>query len=262
MVEKSEFLITNEKRAAFLRDSAWARQKQSELVPQSHTQNLAWTIIYVVTEAFLNGQILFVTDVYHAVKSSKSTTIKSIDHLVRDKVLNRQPDKIDKRRKILTINRTFEPKILSYIDETITRFALSDIVENIEVDTEFSTTQIYNLLSSLRNSPILIMFHAEDGEVLMISKEWERLTGYKHSEISTIKKWTEKAYSNNTKENTLPKMRKLISKLHYLKSGDFEDLADVHAKNGKVLTWHFRSAPLGKLADGRSNIISIATNIT
>ena len=262
MVEKLGIPITDEKRVAFLRDSTWARQRQSELVPESHAQNLAWTIIYVVTEALLRGNNIFVTDVCHAVKSSKSTTIKSIDHLVRDKVLNRQPDKIDKRRKILTINRTFEPKILSYIDETITRFALSDIVEKIEADTKFSPLKLKHLLASLKDAQIPIMIHAEDGEVLMVSKEWERLTGYKHSEISTIKKWTEKAYSNNTKENTLPKMRKLISKLHNIKIGDFEDLADVHAKNGKVLTWHFRSAPLGKLADGRSNIISIATNIT
>lgn len=262
MNRKSDFLVTDEKRAAFLRDSTWARQRQIELVPQSHAQNLAWTIIYIVTEGLLSGRNIFVTDVCHAVESSKSTVIKAIDRLVRDKMIDRQSDEIDRRRKILTINRTFKPKILSYIDETIARFTLSDILERIEDDTEFSTRQIYNLLSSLRNSPILIMIHAEDGEVLMISKEWERLTGYKHSEIPTIKKWTERAYGKNTKKNTMPEMRKLISNLHKIKSGDFEDSAHVHAKSGKVLTWNFRSAPLGKLADGRSNIITIASDIS
>ena len=262
MVKNIEFQITDEKRISYLRDSTYARGRQNSLVPQGQTQNLVWTIIYILAEAHLCQRITFVSDVCCSVKSSRTTTLKAINRMVQNKVLKRQNDKTDKRRKILTISPSFRPKLFSYLDETISRFMISDVIKKIEEETKFSASQTEYLLSSLKEAPIPLMIHAEDGEVLMISKEWERLTGYKHRDIPTIKKWTEKAYGKNTKNNTVPEMRKLISTLHGIKSGDFEDSAHVHTKNGKVMIWNFRSAPLGKLADGRSNIISIATTVT
>ena len=212
-----------------------------------------------MAETFWCDRAVFVTDVCHAVKSSKSTTIKAIDRLVRDKVLDRRNDKIDKRRKILTISRTFKPKLLSYIDEIIACFMLGDIIEKIGDDRTFSPSQAGHLLSSLRDAQIPIMIHAEDGEILLISKEWERLTGYKHNDIPTIEKWTEKAFAKN---NTVSQVRKLISDLYKIKDENFDGTADVYTKGGEVLTWSFRSAPLGRLSDGRANIISIASDIT
>ena len=43
-------------------------------------------------------------------------------------------------------------------------------------------------------APNPIMVYNEEGEVLIVNKIWEKLSGYKHEEINTIEKWTEKAY--------------------------------------------------------------------
>ena len=44
------------------------------------------------------------------------------------------------------------------------------------------------------DSPFPIMIHAEDGEVIQLSKTWSELTGYQPEDIPTISDWAEKAY--------------------------------------------------------------------
>lgn len=259
MINLIDFEITNETRAAYLRASTYARSKQNEIAHQGQTQNLVWTIIYIVAEAFWSDRTVFVTDVCHGITSPKSSTIKAINRLVRDKVLDRKRDKTDRRRKTLTLSKTFTPKLRSYIDEVISRFMLGNIILQIGDNTKFSPREAESLLVSLRKAKVPIMIHAEDGEILMISEEWERLTGYKHSDIPNIKKWTEKAYG---KSGTVREVRNLISTLYKIEGEHFDGAGPVYTKSGKAMEWEFRSAPLGKLQDGRSNIITIARDIT
>ena len=259
MVEKSDFLITDERRLSFIKASLIARRRQSELVKQNETQNLTWDIIYQVAECHFESRQISIADVYNSVLASKSSTIKATDRLVRDGVLVRSKDKSDKRRNNLDLSKAFKLKFLTYLDELISNIMVDQFVEKVTISTIWSTQTVKNLLSALQNAAIPIMIHADDGEILMISKEWERLTGYAHRDIPTIEKWTEKAYARN---NTVGETRKMISKLYRITEEHDDGIAVVYTKSGEPRTWKFRSAPLGKLSDGRANIISVASDIT
>lgn len=259
MIEKSHFRITDERRLSFIRSSLIARRRQSELVKQSETQNLTWDIIYQVAECYFGGKKICITDVYISVLASKTSTIKATDRLVRDGVLVRSKDKSDKRRNNLNLSKAFELKFLAYLDELISSIMIDEFVEKVTISTIWSTQTVKNLLSALQYAAIPVMIHAEDGEILMISKEWERLTGYNHRDIPTIEKWTEKAYARN---NTVSECRKRISKLYRITEEHDDGTAVIYTKSGEPRTWKFRSSPLGNLLNGRANIISVASDIT
>ena len=195
----------------------------------------------------------------NSVLASKTSTIKATERLVCEGVLVRTKDKSDKRRINLNLSKAFEVKFLAYLDELISNIMIDEFVENVTVSTIWSTQTVKNLLSALQYAAIPIMIHAEDGEILMISKEWERLTGYDHRDIPTIEKWTEKAYARN---NTVSDCRKRISKLYRITEEHDDGTAVIYTKSGDPRTLKFRSAPLGKLSDGRANIISVASDIT
>jgi PAS domain S-box-containing protein len=112
------------------------------------------------------------------------------------------------------------------------------------------------LRRSVLDAPIPIMMHAEGGEVLMISKRWTELSGYSHADIPNILDWTEKAYGADREH-----MRDLIGGLYEIEE-PFEDEAYVTTASGERRTWDFRTAPLGRLPDGRRFVISMVVDVT
>lgn len=107
------------------------------------------------------------------------------------------------------------------------------------------------------NAPFPIMIHAEDGEVIQINEVWTELTGYTHPEIPTIADWAEKAYGERQEL-----VRSLSDKLYDLNDQADQGELPVTTKEGATRIWHFRSAPSGRLSDGRHLTISMATDIT
>ncbi|MCH8836894.1 MAG: PAS domain S-box protein [Candidatus Marinimicrobia bacterium] len=107
------------------------------------------------------------------------------------------------------------------------------------------------------DAPVPIMIHAEDGEVLEISKAWTTLSGYSHSDIPTIADWSEKAYGRRMED-----IRAIINDVFKrdVAAGDGE--YTITAKSGEERTWDFISSPLGRLPDGRRLVLSMATDIT
>ena len=119
-MSKSGFLkITDKKRATFVKGASLARHRQAELIQQSFTQNLTWDIIYIVSHGHFENYPVFVMDVCHSVKVSRTTVIKKIDRLVESEILTRETWESDKRRKVVKFTVAFLPKIESYIDESI-----------------------------------------------------------------------------------------------------------------------------------------------
>ncbi|PSM45548.1 hypothetical protein C7Y66_29765 [Chroococcidiopsis sp. CCALA 051] len=107
------------------------------------------------------------------------------------------------------------------------------------------------------NAPFPIVIHAEDGEVVQISQAWTELSGYTADEIPTIAAWTEKAYG--TAKNTVKaSIERLYSLDRRLEEGEFS----ITTKQGEKRTWDFSSAPLGRLADGRRLVISMAADVS
>jgi len=111
--------------------------------------------------------------------------------------------------------------------------------------------------SAILNAPYPLMIHAEDGEVIQISKVWTELTGYAQSEISTIADWTERAYGQR-KDLVKAQIEQLYSLEARVKEGEYI----VTTSSGETRIWDFSSAALGKLPDGRRLVISMAMDIT
>jgi PAS domain S-box-containing protein len=109
---------------------------------------------------------------------------------------------------------------------------------------------------SVLDAPIPIMMHAEDGEVLMISKRWTELSGYSPADIPTIPEWAERAYGADSE-----RMQDRIGRLYELDE-PIESERNIITASGERRIWHFRFAPLGRLPDGRRFVISMGVDIT
>ena len=136
--------------------------------------------------------------------------------------------------------------------------------EKLENEKEIAQKYLNDLIlsgnifeNSIKNAPIPIMIHAEDGTVLNISQNWTKLTHYKKSDIPTIFDWTKKAYGKN-KDEVVDFIRTLYKLTKIQHDGEFV----VTTKDGRQLTWVFNSGYIGNLPDGRAVAMSVATDIT
>jgi PAS domain S-box-containing protein len=113
------------------------------------------------------------------------------------------------------------------------------------------------LSMAITESPYPLAIHAEDGEMILISKSWVEISGYSYEEIPTINQWVKKAYGSD-EEKALRLLKKLYTITNRVYQGEFRVLT----KSGDERIWDFSSAPLGKLQDGRSIVLSIAVDVT
>lgn len=133
----------------------------------------------------------------------------------------------------------------------------NQLLEQLEHDRNSLQLTEERFRRAIVNAPLPIMLHAENGEVLQINSAWTELSGYKSSEIPTIEDWTEKAYGSRKSV-----VQANINWLHKLNSRLSEGEYIITTASGDKRIWDFYSAPLGKLSDGRSLVISTAIDIT
>ena len=107
------------------------------------------------------------------------------------------------------------------------------------------------------NAPLPIMIHAEDGEVLQISRAWTELTGYTLEDIPTISKWLAQTDSEAAEE-----IKAHLSQLYRSTERVAEGEYVIITQSGKRQVWEFSSSLLGTLPDKRHLGISMALNIT
>jgi len=107
------------------------------------------------------------------------------------------------------------------------------------------------------NSPIPMLLHAEDGEIIWGSDSWYAISGYEPEELKTIGDWTERAYGDR-KQPVLAEIETLYSLTGSKAEGDYT----IRTKSGALRIWDFHSASLGQLPDGRRLAISMAMDIT
>ncbi|QSZ41917.1 PAS domain S-box protein [Sulfurimonas aquatica] len=137
-----------------------------------------------------------------------------------------------------------------------------DITEEIDIKQSLQNSHAalekksQELYTIIQEAPNPIMLHNEAGEVLMVNKVWENLTGYSHSEINTIEKWTQKAYREKMSD-----IKKYIDNLYSIKHRVDEGEYSIFTKDGNSIIWQFSSAPLGVMDDKRT-VISSAMDIT
>jgi PAS domain S-box-containing protein len=133
----------------------------------------------------------------------------------------------------------------------------NQLLEQLEHDRHSLELTEERFRRAILDAPLPIMLHAENGEVLQINCAWTELSGYQHSEIPTIEDWTEKAYHSRKSL-----VQADIDRLHQLNARISEGEYMIATASGETRVWDFYSAPLGKLSDGRSLVISTAIDVT
>jgi PAS domain S-box-containing protein len=109
------------------------------------------------------------------------------------------------------------------------------------LDMEVSEERLRKFLDLL---PYPVLIYDEDGDIVLINREWERRTGYAREEIADLSAWEQKAYG--APELSLPM------------SGERQ----VRTKEGSLLSWDFTIVPLGRLDSGSKIVILTAVDTT
>lgn len=109
---------------------------------------------------------------------------------------------------------------------------------------------------AIEEAPLPALIHAEDGEILGMSRAWTEITGYTREEVRTIPDWVERAYGEKG-----PKVLSDIYAIYLYETRHLEGEYRVRTKFGERI-WEFTSVGLGKLPDGRLHGISMASDVT
>ncbi|MDP4115481.1 MAG: PAS domain S-box protein [Bacteroidota bacterium] len=148
------------------------------------------------------------------------------------------------------VSTTFNPEnnlIIAFIKDISERKFSESLIKESEL----------RLRRAVENAPYPIMIHTEDGEVQFLNAAWVRLTGYTFRDMPKVSMWKELAgLKSEYHRHDSPDIS--YDKDSIIKDGEYY----IKTRDGKCLIWDIRSAALGRLADGRSAIISMATDIT
>jgi PAS domain S-box-containing protein len=113
------------------------------------------------------------------------------------------------------------------------------------------------LRTAILSAPLPTMLHAEDGEVLEVSRKWLDLTGYAREEVATRAVWERRAFPGREQE-TVEAVETLFAGDGDRSLGEWQ----VRTRDGGTRIWDFHSAALGRLPDGRRMRITSAVDVT
>ena len=113
------------------------------------------------------------------------------------------------------------------------------------------------LRAAVRAAPFPTMLHAEDGEVLEISRTWLALTGYTRAQIAMRHDWIRLAHPDD--EHAI---NAAIDAAFASNTDAVCDEQVVSTGDGGLRTWEFHGAALGRLPDGRRLRVSSAVDVT
>ena len=110
---------------------------------------------------------------------------------------------------------------------------------------------------AIEDAPIPIIMHAEDGQVLQLSRTWTELTGYGPEDMPTFDAWLTRAYGEGADA--------VRDHVQALFSGDARTIDiefPVRTRGGEQRYWSFSASSPGTLADGRRYVVGMAVDIT
>ncbi len=110
---------------------------------------------------------------------------------------------------------------------------------------------------AVESAPMPMMIHAEGGEVVTVNQTWTRITGYTPSELPTIAAWTERAFGERKEA-----IRAAIERLYLLEGTVARVDRELCTASGELRTWSISSAPIGRTADGRRLVMTMALDVT
>ena len=112
---------------------------------------------------------------------------------------------------------------------------------------------------AIADAPIPVLLHAEDGEILALSRALTEITGYEPDELPTLDAWIEAAYgAGEYAEQTAADIDRLYELNAPVDEGEYR----IHTKSGEERNWQFSSSPVGTDEQGRRLIVSMAADVT
>ncbi|MBD0274611.1 MAG: PAS domain S-box protein, partial [Acetobacteraceae bacterium] len=113
------------------------------------------------------------------------------------------------------------------------------------------------LRAAVEGSPFPTMLHADDGEVLALSRSWTELTGYGPERLRTHHEWLRLAYPGRHEEVGAA-LEAEFAAGRVVRTGDVA----VRTASGEERVWDLQAVPLGRLPDGRRLQMSAAVDVT
>jgi two-component system CheB/CheR fusion protein len=110
---------------------------------------------------------------------------------------------------------------------------------------------------AIEDAPIPVIMHAEDGEVLQISRSWTELTGYTREDMKSLDAWLNRAYGPGADS-----VRDRVRELFRGESREMGMEFPIYTREGKVRHWSVSASSPGTLEDGRRFIIAMAADVT
>jgi PAS domain S-box-containing protein len=110
---------------------------------------------------------------------------------------------------------------------------------------------------AIEEAPIPVIMHAEDGEVLQISRSWTQLTGYTLSDVPTLDAWLNHAYGDGANA-----VRTHVRDLFAGTQRTLNVAFDIRTRTGELRHWSFSASSPGTLHDGRRFVVGMAQDIT
>jgi len=133
---------------------------------------------------------------------------------------------------------------------------LYDITDRKRIESNLRESE-EQLRRAIENAPIPVIMHAEDGQVLQISKTWTRLTGYRREDIPTFDAWLNRAYGFGA-ERVRDRVRRLFQESIRTTDVEFE----IVTRSGERRNWSFSASVPGILSDGRRFVVGMALDVT
>jgi two-component system CheB/CheR fusion protein len=156
--------------------------------------------------------------------------------------------------------RRFLTRIVPYrtvggrVDGVVATFL--DITRRVEAE-EAAHRREARFRRAIADAPIPVFLHAEDGEMLQVSRAVTEIAGYTPEELATLDAWTERAYGEDAVRVAMD-----IDRLYETDARVDEGEYRVRTAAGDERVWQFSSSPVGTDGQGRRLVVSMAADIT
>lgn len=140
------------------------------------------------------------------------------------------------------------------------QYEVRDAIADRERAAAESRASEARLRAAVESAPYPLMVHADDGEILFISRTWCDLTGYECDELRTLDDWFRLAFDDIEIPRAVVQADLDADRPEGEPHPVWEH--DVRTRGGRIRQWSFHATRLGTAPDGRRLRIVAAIDVT